>query len=557
MNRKLSLIKTFYSKAILLPLELLGVLLFAIGKSIIYVLWLVVRTVVRPFRFVAGSKGRTRTRLVLVAVFFVAFLLGNFLYPKYWNQSADRINPKIDSLKSRAHLPAAIAKIDTKGVLSAIGNKIYVNHFYEVPFSLGLDLQGGTHLVYEADTDALKGKDPAEAMAGIRDIIERRVNSLGVREPLVQVKKTGDKHRLIVELAGVYNTNEAIKSIGATPTLVFKEERTDEEVKQIFSSKEFLQKEAMDNRAALCRNVEFIYAFQEMYKIDPCFSETLLNGQYLKQAEIEFDPNTNQPYVGLVFNDEGAKLFENITEKNIGKPLAIYIDKIPLSIPNVQQKIAGGKAQITGIFTVDEVKTLVRNLNAGALPVPINLVSQQTIGATLGSDSVKKSMTAAIWGAVFVAVFMILMYRLSGVVSVISLVFYALITLTVFKLLPVTMTLPGIGGFILSLGMAVDANVLVFERLRDEFRRAPDLSFSHVLDRAFERAWTSIRDGNISTLITCAILFWFSTSFVKGFALTLGIGILVSMFCAMVVTRHFLRWFVGGRLEKYRRIWTR
>jgi len=261
--------------------------------------------------------------------------------------------------------------------------------------------------------------------------------------------------------------------------------------------------------------------------------------------------------VNITFNSEGSVLFEEITERNIGKPLAIYLDDILQSTPTVQQKIVGGNAQISGSFTLEEVKDTVRYLNAGALPIPITLISQQTVGATLGEASINSSITAGLWGIVLVMLFLLLMYRFAGLLSVITLFFYAVVLLALIKLIPITLTLPGIAGLILSLGMAVDANILIFERLREELRNK-DIPFAISVDRAFARAWTSIRDGNISTLITAVILFFFTTSFVQGFALTLGIGIATSMFSAMIVTKYLVKWFIGKSvLEKRTWLWSR
>ena len=270
---------------------------------------------------------------------------------------------------------------------------------------------------------------------------------------------------------------------------------------------------------------------------------------------MEFDQYTNQPQIGLRFNDEGTRMFEELTAAQTGRIIAIYLDNVPMSLPRVQEKISGGQAQITGEFTLEEAKNLVRNLNAGALPVPVKLISQQTIGATLGEDSLQRSLRGGMWGVLLVIAFMIILYRFSGVLSVIALAFYTVTLLVIFKALPVTLTLPGIAGIILSIGMAVDANILVFERLREELNKE-GVAFLHALERSYERAWPSVRDGHASTLLTCLILFWFSTGFVKGFALTLGIGVAMSMFSAMIITKHLMRLFAGTRLTRWH-VWSR
>ena len=366
------------------------------------------------------------------------------------------------------------------------------------PFRLGLDLQGGTHLVYRADVSSLSAvSDISEAMSGLRDVIERRINLFGVSEPVVQTERVGGENRLIVELAGVFDIGEAIKAIGETPYLEFKELKGED------------------------------------------FVATKLNGKYLKRATVGFSQNLGAPEVFLEFNEEGAALFEDITGRNVGGPVAIFLDGAPISIPTVQERISGGKAQITGKFTSDEAKQLVRRFNAGALPVPITLLSQQSVGASLGKEALLKSLWAGIYGALAVAAFMIFWYRLPGVIAVLALGVYSTLTLFLFKMIPVTLSSAGIAGFILSIGMAVDANILIFERMKEELQRGRSLDFA--MTEGFARAWTSIRDSNVSSLITAVILYWFGTSLVRGFALTLALGILVSMFSAITASRYFLR----------------
>lgn len=403
----------------------------------------------------------------------------------------------------------------------------------EVPFKLGLDLQGGTHLIYEADLSGVEKADYSSSLQGLRDVIERRVNLFGVREPVVQTQEAAGSHRLIVELAGVKDPAVAIEMIGQTPFLEFREYKENYE--------EILEK-----------NQAIIDSGEEGELEDP-FQPTLLTGKYLKKAEPSFEQTTYQPLVSLQFNDEGAKIFAELTERNIDKPLAIFIDNILISAPIVQEKISQGKAQITGRFTVEEVKTLARNLNAGALPVPITLISQQSVGPTLGTISLQKSLQAGLYGLLAVVLFLIIFYRLPGLLAALSLIIYVALVLALFKLIPVTLTLAGIGGFILSIGMAIDANILIFSRLREELKEGK--SFAMSVEEGFRRAWPSIRDGNLTTLIVALILFSFGTSFVKGFALTLTIGIILSMVSAIIITKNFLRVFVGTKLERIKILW--
>lgn len=454
----------------------------------------------------------SRTGWLVLAIFLLGSFAGLVDYPYIWNGTADWFNAKTERLPALNFLPQ-------------------LPHFFNRPFRLGLDLQGGTHLVYEADLSNIERGKYAESMEGVRDVIERRINLFGVAEPLVQVDNVGDHHRLIVELAGVKDIGQAIAMIGETPSLDFREERTKEETDKIIEKYKSLPPEQQKN-------------FNE----DPYFQPTALTGKYLKQAALEFNPNTGAPYVGLEFNDAGAKLFEEITSRNVGKKVAIYLDNAAISVPRVQEAISGGRAQITGDFKAEEVKELVRRLNAGALPVPIKLINQQTIGASLGEKFLRQSLLAGLIGILAVAVFMIFWYRLPGLLAVAALLIYTAVVLMIFKLIPVTLTLAGIAGFVLSVGMAVDANILIFERMKEELRWGRSLAGA--VDEGFKRAWTSIRDSNVSSLITCAVLFWLGTSIIKGFALTLAIGILVSMFSAITLTRNFLKLAVGEKMEK-------
>ena len=346
---------------------------------------------------------------------------------------------------------------------------------------------------------------------GLRDVVERRINFFGVAEPVVQTENVSGDHRLIVELAGVFNIQDAIKSIGETPYLEFKE-----------------LKKGADGK---------ILATSTVSLTD--FEPTVLTGRYVKGATLQFDPNTGTPQIGIEFNSEGAVMFEDITARNVGSPVYIFLDGQPISWPRVNEKISGGKAQITGTFTNDEAKQLVRRFNAGALPVPINLISQQSVEASLGKDALARSMNAGIYGAIAVMFFMIFWYRLPGLIAVLALTLvYSTLTLLLFKLIPVTLSSAGIAGFILSIGMAVDANILIFERMKEELKTGRNLGTA--MSEGFNRAWTSIRDSNVSSLITSVILYWFGTSLVRGFALTLGLGILVSMFSAITASRFFL-----------------
>lgn len=490
--------------------------------------------------------------------------------------------------------------------------------YRELKMHLGLDLQGGTSLVYRADISQVPLGSQDQAMEGVREVIERRINAFGVSEPVIQTNQSSGEWRVIIELPGISDIDEAIKQIGETPLLQFKEEgeTTTEQSDFINTLNEQNKKKAEELLAdAMKLDADFAKLAQEnsqdpgskdkggdlgyfskgtmvaefedaafnkaevgvvypelvetdfgwhiikvMNKKDdqvqashiliqkyskdalgPQYKDTELTGKHLKSAEVVFDQQTNLPQVALEFDSDGAKLFKDITERNINKTVAIYLDGNAISTPVVNEAITDGSAVIQGDFTLDEAKILATRLNAGALPVPISLINQRNVGPTLGQASIEKSMVAGIIGLLAVCLFMIVYYRLPGLISVAALGIYCSLVLAIFKLLPVTLTLSGIAGFIISIGMAVDANVLIFERMKEELRSRKPMGSA--IEDGFRRAWPSIRDSNVSTLITCLILAWFGSAVIKGFAITLSIGILMSMFSAIVITRNIMKIF--------------
>ena len=656
---------------------------------------------------------RSKLRWGIVGIFVLMIVASFFDFPVYANKGLDFINNNL-------HL--GLPRLPEKN------------------FNLGLDLQGGAQLIYQADTTNIANNEIGTAVEGVRDVIERRINSLGVSEPIVQTNKIGEEYRISVELAGVTDIKEAIAMIGGTPILEFKEinneparELTAEEKKEMdnynkeakIKANQALQKvkagtdfasvvaeysedmisknnagymgylsnntiypeiyawastnaegsisktllETTDGYNILkrggeqegeievkashilicylgsqgCENpiytkeeartkaqeiynqanatnfaqlakenssdpgskdnggelgwfgkgvmipefekaifdntqvgeivgpVETAFGFHIIYKVDERRSKTYevsrilintktetdiippqdiwkntdLSGKQLEKAEVVSDPQTGAVQVSLSFDNEGKQLFADITERNVGQPVAIFLDGEPISVPTVNDVIRDGRAVISGNFNIKEAQLLSQRLNTGALPVPIELVSQQTVGASLGIQSLQLSLKAGIIGILAIMLFMLLYYRLPGFLSVIALTVYVFITLALFKLIGVTLTLSGIACFILSIGMAVDANVLIFERMKEELRAGKTLRVA--VEEGFLRAWTSIRDSNLSTLISCVLLMWIGTGFVKGFAVTLSIGILVSMFTAITVSRTMLRfvcpWF--------------
>lgn len=388
--------------------------------------------------------------------------------------------------------------------------------YNHMPWRLGLDLVGGTALVYEIDLANVKAQDYEKVVSGLRDVIEKRINQFGVAEPKVLTAKKGEgKYELLVELAGVRELKDAVKQIGETPTLDFR-------VMQL----------SADNETAT-------------------FVPTGLTGRYITNAYTDRD-QLNRIVFSFELNPEGAALFEKVTGENAGKRLCMFVDNNFIfpddpgaSCPSINEKIAGGKAQISGgSITFRAASELVGRFQAGALSAPIKLVNQRTVNVVSAENSLEKIVVAGAVGTALIMLFMLLAYGVSGLIADIALIIYTILTLALFKIFPgFTMSLAGIAGFILSIGMAVDANILIFERTREEKRRG--LHKASAIEEGFRRAWTSIRDSNISTILTALILYYFTSSFVKGFALTLGAGVLVSMFSAIFVTRVMLKTFMS------------
>lgn len=678
-------------------------------------------------KFFAAS-GRTKTWRVFVLLVLLTLAAGLVVGGAQYNRLSDRI-------------------------LAKSNESVKLPKTKELPFRLGLDLQGGTQLTYQADVSAIPAKDRLSAVEGVRDVIERRINAFGVAEPNIQVSPSGGKYFVLAELAGIKDIAQAIKMIGETPLLEFKEQNLDKrdltqaEKDQIAKANKDAEKKAADVLGKVMANGDFaalanqfsqdpanidqqgnklggdlgwltqkdnpeLFALAQKIavnktstdisktstgyeiikvedkraKTDPftgaaqvevkashlliCFKDiegcesgltkdqalekinklkaeanpknfvelvknnstepgardrggdlgwfgrgqmveafdkavfeqakgsivgpvetqfgfhlifktderkleeikarhimiktmseadivgpmgdwknTELTGKYLKQASVQFNPNDGSPEVSLEFDEEGGKLFADITKRNVGKQVAIFLDGYSISSPTVNDAITGGKAVISGKFDINEAKLLAQRLNAGALPVPISLVNQQTVGASLGQESVDNSLKAGMIAFLLVALFMIILYRFPGVVSVVALAIYSILLLAIFKLWPVTLTLSGLAGFIMSIGMAVDANVLIFARLREEIRSGRALGSA--IEEGFKRAWPSIRDSNVMTLITCFILIQFASSVVRGFAITLALGVVVSMFTAIFVTRTFLKLIPESWLEKH------
>ncbi len=465
-------------------------------------------------------------KLTLVLITVLVILVYTVTFPAAFNRGVDFINEKVPFT-----LPG----------------------LRERDFHIGLDLQGGAHLVYEADLSDVPSGERGRRMDGVRSLIERRADFYGIAETIVQVRG----ERLIVEIPGAHDLDEAIEIIGETPFLEFREidqelqEKQREKIKEMedFLGKSLDEEFTMEDIERL--NESDIEGWEIIFQ-SPHVS-TGLTGRHLRNAAANINPMTNAPFISLQFDREGAELFEEITERNVGKILATYLDETLLQEAVVREKISGGEAQITGDFDLEYAYDIARDLRIGALPVPINLISQRSIGAALGQESLEDSIRAGLWGFLFISLFMILVYRLPGFLSVLSLIIYGLFLLFLFKIIPVTLTLSGIAAVILSVGMAIDANILIFSRMKEELRSGKSLKES--VEEGYRRAWMAIRDGNFTTLIVALILYFIATSFVRGFAITLILGIITSLFAAMVITRAFLALFEETGREKLKKLW--
>lgn len=437
---------------------------------------------------------------MVLLILIISFGIGFFLYAS---------EPKLNKTPHHVNAPSWMSKYN---------------------FKLGLDLSGGTQLVYRADVTKIPAEDVGSAMSSLREIIERRVNSFGVSEAVVRTQAAsfgnGNEERLTIELPGVTDVAQAVALIGQTPTLEFKTERP------------------KDAPIPVTIGADGVVNLNNLDQ----YVSSGLDGRYLKRADVAFDPTTGRPTVSITFNDEGSKLFAKITKENVGKTIAIYLDGAIISAPNVNEEITGGQAVISGSFNTTEARDLARRLNSGALPVPIELVSTSNIGATLGSAATNAGVTAGIIGFLLVALCMIIWYRLPGLIAVINLAIYAAIMLAVFKLWPITLTAAGIAGFVISIGIAVDANILVFERMKEEVAHGGTIRDG--LNAGFSRAWNSVRDSNFSSLITAFILYATGTALIKSFAFTFFLGTLISLFVAYTISRTFFRSISLGKEGK-------
>ena len=470
------------------------------------------------------------TALSLLFIIILTIAAGFFCFPQYLNQGIKWADEKTGW---------KIAQVPESG------------------FRMGLDLKGGVRLEYQADLSTVNEADRPVAMETLKSVVERRINIFGVTEPQITIS---GGNRLMVELPGVDDIDKAKEEIGKTPWLQFLEERSAEETQQILDTLKKLQGKKGDE---LINDPDFLSLIDETGNIkNAYYKKTELDSRYFKKASLSYSQTGSQPEIDIEFNADGAKIFEQITERNVGKTLAIFLDdKSIIDVgeggiyaPKVLNKISDGKAVITGEESAETARTIVSRLNQGALPVKIgDPISESKIGPTLGMVSLNDTLKAGLLGLLLIVIFMVVYYRLPGLLASIALIFYGFLLLAIFKLISVTLTLAGIGGVILSIGMAIDANVLIFTRMKEELSSGK--TFGQSVEEGFSRAWPAIRDGNATTLLVGFILLFLGTSFVKGFATTLNIGILLSMFSAIIVTRSMLRLFVGTKLEKITWLW--
>lgn len=392
----------------------------------------------------------------------------------------------------------------------------------EIPLKKGLDIKGGLQIVLMADTKDIALVDRPQALESLKGVVGRRIDLFGVSESSIKTAVSGKDYRLIVEIPGLTDTKQALDLIGQT-------------AKMEFALPTYTPGKTATDAATLSG-----------------FTPTDLTGADLQRATVTWESQDGSPAVSITFKESGKNKFAKLTKENLNKPIAILLDGVPVTMPTVQAEITTGEAVITGSFSTEDAKALAVQLNAGALPLPVSILSQKNIPATLGAQSIQKSLLAGGIGLTMVIVFMIGNYGHMGVIASLGLVIYGLLTLAVYKLVPIVLSLPGIAGFLLSVGMAVDSNILIFERFKEEIRSGR--TWQVALELAFGRAWDSIKDANTATIITGLILFnpldwsFLNTSgSVKGFALTLIVGIFISLFTGIVVTRNLLRLLYRGR----------
>lgn len=497
--------------------------------NILNLIWLPIS---KTFNFIWYClKGKTRQGNVIrqsIGVILLSILCLFFIYTKPVNLVIDYLNNSTEKLAKWDKLPFK------KNGLDQWLAKIDIAKLSENTFNLGLDLQGGIRIVYDIDFSGIEANSQKQALESLQKVVTQRIDTFGVNEPRIYLEE-GDTTRLVVELAGIKNPEEAIQRIGQTPTLAFYKPRPAEETQKLL---EQFQSGNFEN-------------FQNPYFVEP----PVLAGKNIKTAEVIFDPKTQQPQVGVSFDDDGKKIFADFTKNNIGEILYIVLDGNVISAPRINQEIPNGQATISGDFTAKSAKELVDYLNSGALPVPISIASQQTVEASLGIESLYQSIRAGGMGLLFVAIFMIIFYRALGLIAVLALAIYSILVLAIFNLFGFTLTIAGITGFIVSVGLAVDGNILIFERMKEELKSGRDFEAS--TKEGFRRAWESIRDSQISTLISAVILFYLASGVVRGFGVTLTIGIVVSLFTAITVSRLFItllgyqKWLLKTKFGKF------
>jgi len=500
-----------------------------LSQNVLNLIWLPFKI---GFKFIwYYIKGKTKKGNIIrqsIGIVILSIIALFYIYAKPVNLTIDYVNAKIDQLSKWEQLPFKLRGFD-----QWLGQK-EIPKLPDNTFILGLDLQGGVRVVYDIDLSSVNDADKSQALNSLQKVVTKRVDSFGVSEPRIYLEE-GDTVRLVVELAGIENSKEAVQRIGQTPTLTFYQAKPAEETKKLL---EQFQAGNFEN-------------FENPYFREPA----VLTGKNIKTAEVIFDQQTKQPQVGVSFDDEGKQRFAEFTKNNIGEILYILLDGNVVSAPRINQEIPNGQATISGDFTAQSAKELVDDLNAGALPVPITIASQQIVEASLGLESLYQSIRAGAAGLLLVAIFMVIFYRALGVIAVLALLVYSILVLAIFNLFGFTLTIAGITGFIVSIGLAVDGNILIFERMKEELKGGRDFEAS--AKEGFKRAWESIRDSQVTTLISALILFYLASGVVRGFGLTLIIGIVVSLFTAITVSRLFItllgyqNWLLKTKFGKF------
>lgn len=501
----------------LVPFAVIGAIIIWFGKRLMFL-----------------AKGQTRYGRVarqFGVVLFIGMVGLVFIAPGLINQPIRGLNAIIqEDLGNWEQLD----QLPGDGVVQTFLQEVSIPQVPDSPFILGLDLQGGVRIVYDIDLSEVDSGSRDAALDSLRQVVSGRVNSFGVSEPRIFIEE-GEVTRLVVELAGIDDPDQAVTQIGQTPRLQFFKGRPQAEQQRLISQNQEFFTQLQSGELDLADLEEGDISLENPYYQE---EDLVLEGSDISRATVAFDPTTGAPQVSVVFDTEGRRTFAEFTRENVGETLFIVLDGEIVSGPVINEEIPTGQAVISGQFSTQEARTLVDSLNAGALPVPITIAALQTVEASLGITALEQSVRAAAFGLALVAVYMLVFYRGYGIVALIALAFYAIFVMSLVKLLGFTLTLAGITGFIVSIGLAVDGNILIFERIKEELTGGH--TFDYAVKEGFKRAWISIRDSQVSTFISALILFYLASGVVQGFAVSLALGVIVSMFTAVTITRMII-----------------